>query len=91
MTETKVMPSTKETEDNTVCEEKHGNGLWNDQDVLLMDFLPQSTNVNAARYCDTLQQGAILLHNKEKPHTANITRCHFQDFHWTRIWTSNDF
>jgi len=38
--------------------------LWDRKGVLLVDFLPQDSPINAGVYCDTLQKLCLVIQNK---------------------------
>jgi histone-lysine N-methyltransferase SETMAR len=65
--------------------------------LLLLDFLPKGTTINAKQYCSTLDKlrkaiknkrpgmltrGVTLLHDNARPHTAVATTSHLQHFKW---------
>ena len=65
--------------------------------VLLVDFMPDGTTINANRYCETLRKlgrsiqnrgrgmlsGAVVLfHDNARPHTAASTRELLDQFGW---------
>lgn len=68
------------------------------QRVLLVDFMPRNTTINADAYCATLRRlrqaiqnrrrgklsrGIVLIHDNARPHTARQTQTLLHDaFHW---------
>jgi hypothetical protein len=59
--------------------------FWDRESVLLVEFLPQGSTVDAGVYCDTLEKlrsviqnkrhsllswGVVMLHDNARPHTA---------------------
>jgi len=59
--------------------------FWDRKGVLLVDFLPQGSTINAGVYCDTLKKlhraiqnkrrdmisrGVVMVHDNSRPHTA---------------------
>lgn len=71
--------------------------FWDRKGVLLCEFLPNGTTINAARYCETLQKlrraiqnkrrgmlskGVRLHHDNARPHTANDTNELIAKFGW---------
>ncbi|GFU67385.1 histone-lysine N-methyltransferase SETMAR [Trichonephila clavipes] len=70
---------------------------WNQRDVLLVDLMPQRTNINPGAYCATLQKlrramqnkrrgmlskGVLLLNDNARPHAFQITRKLIESFGW---------
>ena len=71
---------------------------WDRQGVLLIDFMPRNTTINADGYCATLRClrqaiqnchrgklscGIVLIHDNARPHTASQTQTLLRDaFHW---------
>jgi histone-lysine N-methyltransferase SETMAR len=71
--------------------------FWDRKGVLLVDFMPHGTTINAAAYCETLKRlrraiqnrrrgmltcGVTLLHDNARPHTARPTQQLLQSFNW---------
>ncbi|KAJ4447089.1 hypothetical protein ANN_09078 [Periplaneta americana] len=71
--------------------------FWDRKGVLLLDFMPKGTKINANRYCETLRnlrraiqnkrrgmlsRGVVLLHDNARPHTAASTRELLDQFGW---------
>jgi len=72
--------------------------FWDSQGVLLVDFMPRNTSINADAYCATLRRlrkaiqnrcrgklsrGIVLIHDNARPHTARLTQNLLRDeFHW---------
>ncbi|KAJ4446902.1 hypothetical protein ANN_13603 [Periplaneta americana] len=71
--------------------------FWDHKGVLLLDFMPKGTTINANRYCETLRKlwraiqnkrrgmlsrGVVLLHDNARPHTATSTRELLDQFGW---------
>ncbi|KAJ4432825.1 hypothetical protein ANN_21464 [Periplaneta americana] len=71
--------------------------FWDRKDVLLLDFMPKGTTINANRYCETLRKlrraiqnkrlgmlsrGVVLLHDNARPHTVASTRELLDQFGW---------
>jgi len=68
------------------------------QGVLLVDFMPRNTTINADAYCATLRRlrkaiqtssrgklsrGIVLIHDNARPHTARQTQTLLHDaFRW---------
>ncbi|VVC28199.1 Ribonuclease H-like domain,Transposase, type 1 [Cinara cedri] len=63
--------------------------FWDHKGIILIEYLPHGETINAARYCETLKKlrraiqnkrrglltsGICLLHDKARPHTANVTK-----------------
>ena len=78
--------------------------FWDRQGVLLVDFMPCNTTINADAYCATLRclrqaiqnrrrgklsYDIVLIHDNACPHTARQTQSLLHDaFHWD-IWSSS--
>ncbi|KAJ4433931.1 hypothetical protein ANN_16250 [Periplaneta americana] len=71
--------------------------FWDCKGVLLLDFMPKGTTINANRYCETLRKlrraiqnkrrgmlsrEVVLLHDNARPHTAASTRELLDQFDW---------
>ncbi|KAJ4429612.1 hypothetical protein ANN_21798 [Periplaneta americana] len=71
--------------------------FWDRKGVLLLDFMPKGTTINADRYCETLRKlrraiqnkrrgmlsrGVVLLHDNARPYTAASTRELLDQFCW---------
>jgi histone-lysine N-methyltransferase SETMAR len=69
----------------------------NAQNVLLVEFMPRGTTINAETYCATLRRsryaiqnrrrgllssGVMLLHDNARPHAAVRTQAVLQEFGW---------
>jgi len=63
--------------------------FWDRKGILLVDFLPQGSTINAGVYCDTLKklhraiqnkrhgmlsQSVVMIHDNARPHTAAATQ-----------------
>jgi histone-lysine N-methyltransferase SETMAR len=74
--------------------------FWDWKGVLLVDFLHERHTVNAAYYCQLLDnvkaayktkrrgqpiRNVILLHDNGRPHTAVLTRDKLKEFHWETL------
>jgi len=83
---------------NCISPKTDGLCFWDKQGVLLVDFLPRNTTINADAYCATLRRlrkaiqnrrrsklsrGIFLIHDNARPHTARQTQTFLHDaFHW---------
>ncbi|UYV63572.1 hypothetical protein LAZ67_2004768 [Cordylochernes scorpioides] len=71
--------------------------FWDCKDVLLVDYLPPNTTVNAARYCEVLtklkaaikrkrpgllSRKVLLVHDNARPHAARTTQTLLENFKW---------
>ena len=72
--------------------------FWDLQGVLLVDFMPRNTTINADAYCSTLRhlrkviqnrrrgklsRGIVLIHDNACPHSARQTQALLHGaFHW---------
>jgi histone-lysine N-methyltransferase SETMAR len=71
--------------------------FWDRKGVLLVEFMPQDTTINAESYCATLRRlryaienrrrsllssGVMLLHDNAVPHAAARTQAMLQEFGW---------
>ncbi|KAJ4425723.1 hypothetical protein ANN_27919 [Periplaneta americana] len=71
--------------------------FWDRKGVLLLDFMPKGTTINANCYCETLRKlrraiqnkrrgilsrGVVLLHDNARPHIAASTRELLDQFGW---------
>jgi hypothetical protein len=69
--------------------------FWYQKGVLLVEFMPQGTTINAESYCATLRRlryaihnrrrgllssGVMLLHNNARPHAVARTQAMLQEF-----------
>ncbi|GFX03569.1 transposase [Trichonephila clavipes] len=69
--------------------------FWDRQCILLFEFIPPGTTINAATYCQTLKclrraiqnkrrgmltNGVHLLHDNARPHTALVTKALLKQF-----------
>ncbi|UYV76915.1 hypothetical protein LAZ67_14002389 [Cordylochernes scorpioides] len=71
--------------------------IWDCKSVLLVDYLPPNTMVNAARYCEVLTElraaikrkrpgllsrKVLLVHDNARPHAARTTQTLLENFKW---------
>ena len=71
--------------------------FWDRKVILLVDFMPPGSAINAAAYCDTLtrlrrairnkmrgmlSRGVCLLHDNARPHSAHVTTALLEKFKW---------
>ena len=71
--------------------------FWDRKGILLVNFMPPGTTINAGAYCDTLAwlqqaiqnkrrgmltRGVCLLHDNPRPHSAHITTALLEKFKW---------
>lgn len=71
--------------------------FWDQQGVLLVEFMQPGTTITAAVYCETLQRlrraiqnkrrgklsaGVVLIHDNARPHTARATQQLLEKFGW---------
>ncbi|GBM74511.1 Histone-lysine N-methyltransferase SETMAR [Araneus ventricosus] len=66
--------------------------FWDRKGVLLVDFMPKGTTINANRYCEALKKlrraiqnrrrGIVLLHGNARPHTYAATQELLDQFGW---------
>ncbi|UYV80702.1 hypothetical protein LAZ67_19001447 [Cordylochernes scorpioides] len=71
--------------------------FWDCKGVLLVDYLPPNTTVNAARYCEVLSKlraaikrkrpgllsrKVLLVHDNARPHAARTTQTLLENFKW---------
>ncbi|UYV72930.1 hypothetical protein LAZ67_10001205, partial [Cordylochernes scorpioides] len=71
--------------------------FWDCKSVLLVNYLPPNTTVNAARYCEVLtklraaikrkrpgllSRKVLLVHDNARPHTARTTHTLLENFKW---------
>jgi histone-lysine N-methyltransferase SETMAR len=74
--------------------------FWDRKRVLLVEFLPQGSTINAGVYCDTLKKlrraiqnkrrgmfswGVVILHDNARPHTATTTQDLIATFGWQQF------
>jgi len=74
--------------------------FWDRKGILLVDFLPQGTTINAGVYCDTLKKlhcviqnkqcgmlsrGVVMIHDKAHPHTAAATQNLIMTLGWEQF------
>jgi histone-lysine N-methyltransferase SETMAR len=79
------------------CEMRSAIRFLNAQNVLLVEFMPQGTTINAESYCATLRRlryaiqnrrrgilssSVMLLHDNAHLHTAARTQAMLQEFGW---------
>jgi hypothetical protein len=77
--------------------------FWDRKGVLLVEFWPRSSTINAGVYCDTLKklrcviqnkqrgmlsQGVVMLHANARPHTAAATQDLIATFGWEHAPTA---
>jgi len=73
---------------------------WDRKSVLLVDFLPQSSTINAGVYCDTLKKlrhaiqnkrrgmlswDVVMIHDNARPHTAATMQNLIMTFGWEQF------
>jgi histone-lysine N-methyltransferase SETMAR len=73
---------------------------WDRKSVLLVEFLPQGSTINAGAYCDTLKElrhaiqnkrrgmlswGVVMLHENAYPHIAITMQNLFVTFGWEQF------
>ena len=90
-------PRTKKFETSISVKKIMASIFWDRKAILLVDFMPPGTTVNAAAYCDTLTQlrqaiqnkrrrmlsgGVCLLHDNARPHSTHITTALLGKFKW---------
>ncbi|UYV68502.1 hypothetical protein LAZ67_5004526 [Cordylochernes scorpioides] len=71
--------------------------FWDCKGVLLVDYLPPNTTVNAARYCEVLtklraaikrkrpgllSRKVLLVHDRARPHATRTTQTLLENFKW---------
>jgi histone-lysine N-methyltransferase SETMAR len=74
--------------------------FWDRKEVLLIEFMPTRTTINAASYCEILKKlcraiqnrrrgmltkGVCLLHDNARPHVACHTKALLEKFGWDLI------
>jgi histone-lysine N-methyltransferase SETMAR len=74
--------------------------FWDRKGVLLIEFMPTGTTINAASYCEILKKlhraiqnrrrgmltkGVCLLHDNARPHVARDTKALLEKFGWDVI------
>jgi hypothetical protein len=74
-----------------------GTVFWDRKGVLLVEFLPQCSTINAGGYCGTLKKlrrviqkkrrgmlsrGVVMLHDNARPNTADATQDLIATFGW---------
>jgi len=74
--------------------------FWDRKGVLLVDFLPQGSTINAGVCCDTLKKlhhtiqnkrhgmlsrGVVMIHDNTHPHTAAATQNLIMTFGWEQF------
>jgi hypothetical protein len=79
------------------CEVRSAIRFLNAQNVLLVEFMPLGTTINAESYCATLRRlryaiqnrrrgilssGVMLLHDNARQHAAARTQAMLQEFGW---------
>ncbi|XKL61109.1 hypothetical protein PGB90_008166 [Kerria lacca] len=72
--------------------------FWDAKGILLEEYCPPRSTVNAASYCQTLKnlrraiqnkrrgmltKGVVLLHDNARPHVANVTQTLLKSFKWS--------
>lgn len=74
--------------------------FWDRKGILLCEFMPRGTTINADRYCETLKRLRRAIQNKRRgmltkgvrfhqdnarPHTARVTNALLQQFGWENV------
>jgi hypothetical protein len=74
--------------------------FWNRKAVLLVEFLPRDSTINAGVYCDTrkelrraiqnkrrgmLSWGVVMFHDNVRPHTTAATQDLMATFGWEQF------
>jgi hypothetical protein len=72
--------------------------FWDRKGVLLVEFLPHGSTINAGVYCNTLKtsaiqnkrhgmlsRGTVMLHDNVRPHTVAATRDLIATFCWEQF------
>jgi histone-lysine N-methyltransferase SETMAR len=87
----------KKIDNPTDCEVRYVIRVLNAQNVLLVEFMPRGTTINAESYCATLRRlryaiqnrrrrllssGVMLLHDNGYPHAAARTQAMLEEFVW---------
>ena len=89
-----------EIQANHFNSEEHVHSVLGQKSVLLVDFLPQGSKINAGVYCDILKKlrreiqnkrrgmlsrGVVMIHGNAHPHTAGATQNLITTFGWEQF------
>ena len=93
-------PTKKKFKQTTSTRKIVCTAFWDRKGVLLVDFLPQGSTINAGVYCGTLKKlrraiqnkrrgllsrGVVMIHENACPHTAAATQNLFTTFGWEQF------
>ncbi|GFV71465.1 mariner Mos1 transposase [Trichonephila clavipes] len=98
--ETPFVAKSKEVQTNLSAGKIMASIFWDRKGVLLCEFMPRGTTINADRYCETLNKlrraiqnkrrgmltkGVRFHHDNARPHTANRTTALVERFGWEMV------